>query len=196
MIQFRRLSALLLGAWLGASIVADVAVTQNFQTVDRFLQTPGNPGTSAQLNEIGWARERVILRRNAGEENNWIFLNWERVELVIGTGLFFLLLFGDRTQKLMLGLSIALLAIVAAEHFLFTPRIIDLGRVIDDLPASDPQYKTFWTLHGVYSGLDILKMLVAFGMAVRLVIRSKPDSDHFAREYAAKIPVGEKLTRG
>jgi len=196
-IQFRRLSALLVGAWLGASIVADIAVTQNFQTVDRFLQAPGNPGTSAQLNEIRRARERAILRRNAGEENNWIFENWERVEFAIGGLLFLLLLFGDRPQKMMLALSLVLLAIVAAEHFLLTPRIIGLGRIVEDLPATDPQYKTFWTLHGFYSGFDILKMLVGFGLAARLVIRRKPDRDHFARQHAAEqAPVMEKLKRG
>jgi hypothetical protein len=182
-IQYRRLSALLLGAWLGASILADVAVTQNFQTVDRFLDSPGNPATSSQLNAIGRARERLILRRNAGAENNWIFLNWERVEIVIGAGLFLLLLFGDRPQKTMLALTLAMLAIVVAEHFVFTPWITDLGRVVEDLPATDPQYKRFWTLHGLYSGLDILKMVIGFGFAGVLAIRRKPDPETFAREY-------------
>ena len=75
-------------------------MTQNFQTVDRFLETPGSVTTSAQLNQIGRTEERFILRRNAGEENNWIFLNWERVELALGGALFLLLLFGSRPQKL------------------------------------------------------------------------------------------------
>jgi hypothetical protein len=183
-IQYRRLSALLLGAWLGASILADVAVTQNFQAVDRFLAAPGNPVTSAQLNTIGRAQERVILRRNAAEENNWIFLNWERVEFFIGGGLFLLFLFGDRPQKLMLGLSLALILILGAEHFFLTPRITELGRTIDDLAKTDPQYQTFWTLHGLYSGLDILKMLIAFAMAARLTIRRQPDKEHFARQFS------------
>jgi hypothetical protein len=196
-IQYRRLSALLLGAWLGASILTDVAVTQNFQTVDRFLQSPGNPDTSAQLNAIGSARERVILRRNAGEENNWIFLNWERVEFAIGGGLFLLLLVGDKPQKMMLALSLVLLAIVAVEHFLLTPWITDLGRIVDNLPATGPQYKKFWILHGFYSGLDIAKMLVGFGMAARLAIRRKPDREAFGREYAASGSAQQgKTTRG
>lgn len=192
MIRNRRLSALLLGAWLGASILVDVAVTQNFQAVDRFLTAPGNAATSSELNAIGAARERVILRRNAGEENNWIFLNWERVEFAVGGGLFLLFLLGDKPQKLRVALSIVLLAIVAAEHFLLTPRITDLGRIVDALPPTDPGYKTFWTLHGLYSGLDILKMLVMFGLAVRLAILSKPDWDLFMREYAASMPAAEE----
>lgn len=180
MIRFPRLAPLLLGVWLGASILADVAVTQNFQAVDRFLEAPGNPGTSAELNAIGRARERVILRRNAAEENNWIFLNWERAQLAIGVGLFMLLLFGDRPQKSMLALSLAMLAIVAAEHFLLTPRIAELGRIVDDLPATDSRYRTFWMLHGLYSGLDILKMLAMFGLGMLLATGRKADRELFA----------------
>jgi hypothetical protein len=184
-IQYRRLAALLVGAWLGASILTDVAVTQNFQTVDRFLERPGSVSASAALNAIGRDRERFILRRNAGEENNWIFMNWERVELALGGLLFLVLLFGDKPQRLMLALCAAMFLIVAVEHFFLTPRIIDLGGRVDDLPATDPDSKQFWLLHGIYSGLDILKMLIAVAFAVRLAIRRKPDQDYFAREYAA-----------
>ncbi len=177
MIQYRRLTALLLGAWLGASVLADLAVTQNFQTVDRFLDSPGSNETSAQLNAIGRARERLILRRNAAEENNWIFLNWERLEFAIGGALFLLFLLGDRPRKGALAVSLLLLGIVAAEHFLLTPEVTRLGRIVDTLPATDPEYKRFWMLHGFYSALDILKMLIGFGLAARLVIRRKPERD-------------------
>ena len=128
----------MIGAWLGAGILADVAVTQNFQAVDRFLQTPGSVGTSAALNAVGRDQERFILRRNAGEENNWIFLNWERVELALGGLLFLLLLFGERPQKLLIVLCAAMFLIVAGEHFYLTPLITDLGRRVEDLPAADP----------------------------------------------------------
>ena len=82
---------------------------------------------SAALNAVGRDEERFILRRNAGEENNWIFLNWERVELALGGLLFLLLLFGEKPQKLLLVLCAAMFLIVAGEHFLLTPLIIDLG---------------------------------------------------------------------
>jgi hypothetical protein len=183
-IQSRRLSALLVGAWLGASILTDIAVTQNFQAVDRFLAAPGDPGTSAEIKSIGAVKMRAILRRNAGEENNWIFLNFERAEFILGGVLFLVLLFGDRPQKLMLALSLAMLAIVGVEHFFLAPRIAEAGRIIDDLPASAPERSQFWMLHGAYSGLDILKMLIGFVFAVRLAMKRKPDKEVFAREFA------------
>jgi hypothetical protein len=187
-IQYRRLASLLLGAWLGAAILTDIAVTQNFQTVDRFLATPGSVTTSLQLNQIGRAEERVILRRNAGEENNWIFLNWERVELALGGALFVVLLFGSRPNKLMLGFCAAMILIVTVQHFLLAPQIAEIGRGVDDLPPADPQVHKFWMLHGFYSGLDILKLLVGFAFAIRLTVRKKIDQDHFVREYAASAP--------
>jgi hypothetical protein len=195
-IQYRRLAALLIGVWLGAGVLADVAVTQNFQAVDRFLQAPGSVSTSAALNAVGRDKERFILRRNAAEENNWIFLNWERVELALGGLLFLLLLFGERPQKLLIVLCAAMFLIVAGEHFYLTPMITDLGRRVEDLPAADPDVKTFWILHGFYSGFDILKLLLGVAFAVRLAIKRKPDQDHFVREYAASMPVERKATRG
>lgn len=187
MIQYRRLAALLLGAWLGAGILADIAVTQNFQTVDRFLARPGSVSTSTALRGIPQDRMRFILRRNAGEENSWIFLNWERVELALGGVLFLLLLFGDRPQRLMLVLCAVMVAIVAGEHFGLTPLITDLGRKVDDLPAADPQSREFRVLHGAYAGLDILKMLAGLAFAIRLAIKRKPDPNYFAREYEASL---------
>jgi hypothetical protein len=198
-IQYRRLAALLLGVWLGASVLTDVAVTQNFQTVDRFLDAPGNPGTSAELSAIGRARERGILRRNAGEENNWIFLNWERLELLLGAGLLLLLLAEGSHGKVMPVLSVALLALVVTEHFLLTPEITRLGRIVDDLPATASEYKRFWMLHGFYSSLDILKILLELGLAY-LTIRREPPRELPAPQNAAaqagKAPVEGSLTRG
>ena len=167
--------AILLGAWLGASIVADVAVTQNFQAVDRFLAAPGNPATEAQINAIGPAEERAILRRNAAEENSWIFLNWERVEIAIAAAVLALLV-ADRAHGLPAGGGVLLIALPAAEHLFLTPRITSLGRIVDGLQASDPRYRTFWMMHGFYSGLDILKMLVIAALMARIVFARQPAS--------------------
>lgn len=197
MIQYRRLAALVLGTWLGAGVFADVAVTQNFQTVDRFLVQPGSAVIAAELNKSGRERERSILRRNAGEENNTIFENWERVELVIGCALFALLLYGARPQLPLLSGAALMLVIVTAQHFFVSPEITALGRKLADLPADDPLVARFWTLHGLYSGSEILKLLVGMALAARLAFRRKRDPDHFAKEYIADIAAaGNRATRG
>ncbi len=60
-----------------------------------------------------------------------------------------------------------LLAILSVEHFMLTPQIISRGGSVDGLTSGDPRYRTFWMLHGFYSGLDILKMILVFGLAAR-----------------------------
>jgi hypothetical protein len=183
-VQYRNLCALTLGIWLGAGILADVAVTQNFQAVDRFLA-----GRSAQEAAV----ERPLLRRNAAEENAWIFTNWERAELVLGAGLFFCFLADGHSRKLLPALCLAMVAMVAAEHFFLTDAIIELGRRVDDLAPSDPAVRHFWILHGLYSGLDLLKLAVGFGLAVSLTYERK------ARMASESAGFGQKtglMTRG
>jgi hypothetical protein len=182
-IRFRRLSALLLGAWIGGSILTDVFVTENFNTIDPFLQTPGNVAASAELNRIGRDQERLVLRRNAAEENTWIFINWERVEVALGAALFLTLLFGGPAEKLPLALCVVMVGVVAGQHFLLTPQIADLGRRIDYLPAGDPGSVRFWQLHGIYSGLEIAKIVLGLAFAARLTLRFRPDPKKFVKEY-------------
>ena len=176
---------MLLGLWLGAGIVTDVTVTTNFSTVDRFLQSPGSIATSIELNKIGRDRLREILRRNAGEENNYIFENFELAELGLGAVLFFVLLFGDRPQISMLAFTAVMEVIVGVQHFFLSPQITALGRQIVGLAKSTPEYQRFWMFHGIYSGSEILKLVIGIAFFLRLVIRQKPDPNQFAKEYAA-----------
>jgi hypothetical protein len=62
-----------------------------------------------------------------------------------------------------------------------------MGRTVDYLPPNSSEVKTFWVLHGFYSGLDLLKIAVGLAMAARIVIRRKPDKEAFAREYEMNL---------
>ena len=104
-------------------------------------------------------------------------------QLVLGFVLFLLLLFGVRPQKTMLGAVALMTLIVGVQHFLLSPQVADLGRKLADLPPGDALNSRFWTLHGIYSGSEILKLLIGFALAVRLATRRKQDPGHFAREY-------------
>ena len=178
--------------WLGAGIFADIAVTQNFQTVDRFLSAPGSVGAAVELNKIGRPREREILRRNAGEENNFLFENWERMEIILGVALLATLFFGERPNKPMLAAAISMWLIVLIQHFALSPQVTEMGRKIADLPPGDPLNKTFWMFHGIYSGSEILKLLVGFGLAIRLSRKGKTDPNQFAKEFEAQQALAAK----
>jgi hypothetical protein len=184
-LQYRRIAALVLGVWLGGGILADFAVIQNFATVDRFLAAPGSILSAAELGRIGRDRERALLRRNAGEENNFIFENWEMAELALGAVLLFVLAFGGRPDKLMLSLALAMTVVVSVQHFYLSPTVTDLGRQIADLPPKHPLNDRFWTFHGIYSGVEILKFLIGGALAVRLSVRPKTDTNRFAKKYEA-----------
>lgn len=175
MTRIQRLAVLILGLWLGAGVFADVAVTRNFGTVDRFL---ANPGTSEAANEIaalGHDRARDLLRRNAGEENNSLFTDWERTELAIGAVLIALLAFG-RAGSASVALASSMFAIVAVQDFALSPAIAALGRVVPSLPAGDPAVAHFWTMHGIYSGIEILKLAIGFVLAGRLFMAAPAQS--------------------
>lgn len=172
--EYRRLAALILGTWLGAGVFADIAVTQNFQTVDRFLAVPGTPRTAQEIAQTGRPLTRELLRRNAGEENNFLFDRWEMAELGIGAGLVVVLVLAGPGSGVAAAATGLMLAIVGVQHFYLSPEVAALGRRIADLPTTDPLNATFWKLHGIYSGSEILKLVIGFAAAISLVRRNSP----------------------
>jgi len=188
-VQYRRIAAILLGIWLGAGIFADFAVTRNFRQVEGFVADPGSVSASVEMNQVGRARERLILRRYVGELNNSIFESWEWAELALGSVLIAVLFF-DRPSKLILASPVAMLVIVLVQRFYLTPEVAALGRKLADIPADavakSPLNTTFWTLHGIYSGVEILKLLVGFALGARLAIRPKADPNYFVKQFAGR----------
>jgi hypothetical protein len=187
MLRNRRLACLALGIWLGAAVAVDVLVTRNFSTVDRFLADPGSPAAVYQISQAKPQNVRFLLRRSAAEENAWIFENWEWAQIFIALVFFLLIFFGERPPKLALGLTLAMLLLVLAQRFAITPQVISLGREIADVAPADlaasPANTRFWTFHGVYSGMEILKLLLGLGLGVRLMNR-REDRNRFADDYS------------
>ena len=167
--QIQGLAVLVLGLWLGAGIFADISVTRNFSTIESFLANPGATATASEIDAIGREREREILRRNAAEENNGIFQDWERAELAIG-GVLIALLALERAPVVDLTMAGAMIAIVAVQTLALSPRIAALGRLIPSMPPGDPAVAHFWTMHGIYSGSEILKLLLGFALSLHLCV--------------------------
>ena len=166
-IQARRVIIFLLGIWVGGSIMADFAAYRNFDNVDEFLQSPGSVNASVQLNTLGRDHARTLVRRYVGEDNADLLFNWERISAAAGMTLFFLMLFGDTPNRVNMGSVILMLGIVIGQHFM-TPQIADLGRQMDDLPRENSLRSTFGILHGTYSSLEIVKVLLGLLVVYRL----------------------------
>lgn len=193
MTQIQRLAVLVLGLWLGAGIFADIAVTRNFNTVERFLSNPGDASTASQIDAVGRERERQILRRNAAEENNGIFHDWERAELAIGIALIALLAL-DRAGAANLAIAGAMMAVVSVQALALSPRIAALGRLIPAMAPGNPAVAHFWTMHGIYSGSEILKLLLGFALSFRLCMSAPaPGAVHVREARADRRPVESRL---
>lgn len=168
---------------MAGSVFMDLIAVQNFRSVDRFL---GDPGITAvqDVHTLGKAETRVLLRHLAGEQNRFYFEQWEWIELGLGLCFLLILVFGNRPPKVSILLCLAMLAIVLAQRAALTPQIGKLGRALDFVatPPTDAQTKMFWMLHGIYSGVELLKIGLGFAIAGLMVIRRQPNRQMFALE--------------
>jgi hypothetical protein len=179
----RRFACLVLGAWLMGSVLMAVVATQNFRRVDRLLERPV-PAAVKLVEDLGADGARSLLRYHASELNRFYFTTWETIQLGLGVGLFFILLFGSPEGKLSLGLAMLMLLLVALMRFALTPEIVVLGRLIDFVPADPPtpERHRFWVLHSAYSSLEVLKFLLGLALAVRLARRHRRRAFDRARD--------------
>ncbi len=176
--HFHRLAALLLGAWLGGSVFMDMVATQNFRSVDRLLTAPPMQVAERVQALGGHDAARVFLRYQVSEQNRWYFQVWERVQIALGAALLLVLAFGAGPKRLALLIMVLMLAMVIVMHFFLTPEITRLGRTFDFAPAADRT--RFWTLHGMYSAGELIKLGLGIVLAVRLLLRTKTRQVHEA----------------
>lgn len=171
----RRLAALLAGAWLAGSVFMDVVATENFRSVDRLLAAP-SPQAAERIQTLGGHdAARAFLRYQVSEQNRWYFNMWERAQIGLGVLLFLSMLFGTRPDRILLLLTLVMLAVVLLMHFFLTPEIVRLGRAIDFVPHGVPSgdRTRFWTFHGAYSASELVKLAVGLALAVVLVRRRR-----------------------
>jgi hypothetical protein len=172
---------LLLGGWLLGTIVVGFVAAENFFLIDRLLASPAAHSAFhrdiAQLDaSLGAEEGRILLRYLSSEMNRFYFRVWGGVEALLGIVLL-LLAARSREKRLVIGFSLMLTLVAATELFL-TPQIVSVGRALDFVPRhpAPPNLATFGMLHGAYSTVDLIKLLVGFWMAW-LLIRSTAKRD-------------------
>jgi len=161
----------------------DLIAVQNFKSVERFLSDTGIRAAE-DVHILGRAETRVLLRHLVAEQNRFYFEQWEWVQLGLGLCILLLLVFGSRPPKVAILLCLAMLAIVLSQRIGLTPQISRLGRVLDFTAPTleSAEKKMFWTLHGIYSGVELLKIALGVTISGLLIIRRQPDRQLFARE--------------
>jgi hypothetical protein len=162
----RYVACWLVGAWIAGSLFMILVATQNFRSVDRLLAAPAS--ARAPFEKMGHQEARTFLRYQVSEQNRWYFETWETVQLALGLALIASLW---RQGKLVVSLAAAMFALLLVERLYLTPEIIRLGRSIDFIPQATPSQdrNIFWRFHGVYSGVELLKLALGFLLSGRLI---------------------------
>ena len=161
-----------LGAWIGVSVILALATYENFYTVTLVLKSPPAPLKEA-LQLLGPERSRALLRYTAGLENVTTFQDWENLQFLLGAGVA-LMLFLERSTRLLSIAAAAMLLIVLFLHLKISPDMAFLAATIEFLPAapSGGVRQQFWNLHRMYSILDAIKCLIGCAIAAFLFSQS------------------------
>ena len=143
----------------------------SFASVDRLLAAP-SPDAMQYLKVLGGASARTLLRYLASEQNRYYFEHWELAQFGLAIGLFVAVLSMREGRKLLIAGLVLMTALVAVEHFLLTPYLNMWGRSIDFVPpeAPSPDRFRFWQFHTAYATLEVVKGVIALGLALRLLI--------------------------
>ena len=158
-----------MGAWLAGNVMVAVVAAENFYTVDRLLAGSSSRVFTAEAARVGRTETRDLLRYLSSELNRHYFRLWNIAQLAIGLLVVWLLARGRSTARARWGV-LAMVGLVVVATVWLTPEIVSVGRSLDFVPR-DPlpaSMQRFWMLHGVYTFLEICKLVVGFVVAVWL----------------------------
>lgn len=164
---------LLLGIWLGGSIIVGGVVAYNISGFEhlfaRNAKLEARAGFSPDDVE---AKKTSVLWVHSSELNRVFFEVWNRSQLVIGA-LSILLAALGRTGRLGLGLLVAATALVAVVHLVLEPQLVDLGRQLDFLSRDPrpPVEESFQRYHLLYMATESLRLGVLLLATLVLMIR-------------------------
>jgi hypothetical protein len=172
-----------MGAWLAGNVMVAVVATENFYTVDRLLAGSTNRVFAAEVARVGHSEIRDLLRYLSSELNRRYFRLWNFAQLTIGLVVLWLIAPGPSISTARLGV-LGMVGVVAVAAMWLTPEIISVGRSLDFVPREPlpSSLQRFWVLHGVYTFLEVCKLVVGFSVAVSI---ARSGHSHQAGRIAA-----------
>ncbi len=186
--SFQRLVCILIGAWIAGSLFMGWIAAENFKSVERLLNDPSANAAGA-IKQLGYHEVRQFLRYQVAEQNRFYFENWELMQMFLGTLIFGILLFATKSGRYTLALPLGMLSLVMLTHFLITPRIIALGRLLDFMPSNtlaldEMRFQATHRVYGVVEAIKIVLGIVLSGVLVvhrsRRKLREKIDVVNYA----------------
>lgn len=169
----RALLILVLGLWLGGSLVVGAVVSYNLTGFPALFER--NPALAARAGfdpANPEAKRQSLLWVHASELNRVFFAAWNRTQLVLGVLALALALLG-RAGRLTIAFLALAVALVAWIHLGIEPRVVELGRQLDFLPRTPPppQVEPFQRLHGLYFGAELTRLALVTLATTLLILR-------------------------
>lgn len=170
----RRLTAILLGVWLGAILMVALAAPAAFSSVDTTLKFR-TPLVTYAIRMLGEGSVHDLLRYQVGEVNRHIFETWGLVQVVLGAAVFFLLLFFSHVRRLGLCISLLMMLMSVAVNWVLIPRIVETGRTIQVTQAAQAQAAAdrFRALHTAFSTFEAAVAVLGIFLLILLLRRRK-----------------------
>lgn len=168
----RRLACFILGMWLAAGISVAWLEREDFQTIQDVLSQP-DPPVAERLKVLGAHQAYLLMGHVAAEQRQRTIEKWEGIQLVLGIGFFFFLLFGTHEGKLSLAMALLLVGMVLLERFLLTPEVLSLGRIAGLAPghAWSGEDARRMILSSTHEGFEIAKWMIQVALGAVLVLR-------------------------
>ena len=165
-----------MGAWLAGNVMVAVVAAENFYTVDRLLAGSTNSVFASELARVGHAEARDLLRYLSSELNRRYFQLWNVAQLTLGVLVLWLIARAPSTVRARWGVLGMVTAVLVAGVWL-TPQIVSVGRSLDFVPRNPApsSLQWFWTLHGLYTVLEALKLVLGVVVCAWIARSGQPD---------------------
>ncbi len=162
----------ILSLWLGITFFMWFAAGRSFATVERVLQSQ-KPEFRKVIEASNAEKIREVLRYLASEINRTYFGAYGWTQVILGLTLLSLLFRQSPRDSFSLVFTSIMVLLVLVLALVITPQIVALGRSMDFVPRNPrpPQMGRFGLLHGLYTGLDGLKLLAGLTVLIRWIAR-------------------------
>jgi len=164
--------------WLAAGMSVAWLEREDFQTIQDVLAQP-DPAVADRVKALGAHEAYLLMGRVEWERSQRTTEDWESVQLVLGLGFFFFLLFGTREGKLKLAMALLLVVMVALDRFLLTPGMLSLARVAGFASgrAVSAEDMRGLLMNSTHQGFQVAQWIVQAALAAVLIARSRRSGD-------------------
>jgi hypothetical protein len=150
---------LILGIWLGGSVIIGWVVAYNFSGVDDlFARNPKLQEHAGFSPQDADAKKSSLLWVHSSELNRVFFEVWNRAQIVLGA-LAVMLAAWSNARRLALILLVVATIFVVLIHWALEPQLVELGRQLDFLPRDPPppMLGEFQRYHGIYFAAESMR---------------------------------------